>query len=212
LKSWYTVIVDDTNFAPYHEDTLKEIAKKHEAEFIIKDFDTDVDTCIDRDVKRDNPVGKRVITDMYYRYVCPDVKPNDKWDVVIFDLDWTLASMSWRSPYDYTTVKTDLVVPQTKLMLDLLYNSWKKIILCSWRKAICREDTIEWLEENDIKYHELNMRDEWDDRNDAIVKMEMLDKIWKENVFAVFDDRQRVVRAWRKAWLFVFNVGSGREF
>jgi len=35
---------------------MKELAKKHNAKFEVKFFDTDVETCIDRDSLRENPV------------------------------------------------------------------------------------------------------------------------------------------------------------
>ena len=212
LSSWYNVIIDDTNFAPHHEETFKVIAHNHKATFIIKEFDTDVDTCIERDSKRDKPVGKKVITEMYHRYVCKEVIPNSKWKTVICDIDWTLAYMRWRSPYDYTQVHTDWVVMQVWAMIRLLRDAWYNITICTWRDWVCEKETKQRLKDNKIEWDDFYIRPVWDTRNDTIVKKEMLDKIWRDNVFAVFDDRQRVVRMRRAEWLYVFNVWSGREF
>src|SRR5260221_10788884 len=41
LRDRFNVIVDDTNLHPKHEIQLRQIAKAHEAEFIVQDF-TDV--------------------------------------------------------------------------------------------------------------------------------------------------------------------------
>lgn len=212
LLMWDTVIIDDTNYAPYHEETLKTLASDVNVKFEIKEFDTDVDECILRDSKRDNPVGKKVITDMYHKYVCKETIPNSDWNVVIFDIDWTLARMTWRSPYDYTLVHTDEVVTQVREVLYSLQQSWFTIVICTGRDWACEKETKQRLRDNEIMYDCFFMRKEWDTRNDMIVKKEMLDKIGKENVFAVFDDRPRVIRMWRDEWLFVFNVWSGREF
>jgi len=212
LLKWYNVIVDDTNYSPIHENRLKLLATEFKAEFIIKDFDTDVDTCIERDSKRDNSVWKQVILDMYHRYVCKEEIPNSKWNVVIFDIDWTLARMTGRSPYDYTQVHTDVVVPQVREMLHSLQGNWFTIIICTWRDWSCEDETRQRLRDNNIEYDDFYIRPVWDARKDSLVKKEMLDKIWRDNVYAVFDDRQRVIRMRRAEWLFVFNVWSGREF
>jgi hypothetical protein len=55
------------------------------------------------------------------------------------------------------------------------------------------------------------MRKYKDHRDDAIVKGEIADQI-EENykIFAVFDDRKRVVDMWSKRGIFVFDVGQGK--
>lgn len=63
------VIVDDTNLNPVHEEKLREIAHAFGAEFIIKRFDADRDTCLERNAKRESPIPAQVIHDMWYRYI-----------------------------------------------------------------------------------------------------------------------------------------------
>jgi hypothetical protein len=55
------------------------------------------------------------------------------------------------------------------------------------------------------------MRKYQDHRDDAIVKGEIADEIEKDfKIFAVFDDRKRVVDMWAKRGIFVFDVGQGQ--
>ena len=66
LDNGWNVIIDDTNLHPKHELHLKELAKFKNAEFEIKDFtDVPLDVCIERDLKRVNSVGKKLIGEMY---------------------------------------------------------------------------------------------------------------------------------------------------
>lgn len=83
--------------------------------FEIKEFAVDVQTCIDRDKLRDNPVGEKVIRDMAKRNMYYPEPPREFEKVVqsfgnpcyIFDIDGTLAYMNDRNPYDYSKVSTD---------------------------------------------------------------------------------------------------------
>jgi hypothetical protein len=58
------------------------------------------------------------------------------------------------------------------------------------------------------------MRKADDFRGDDIVKREILDEMtraWGRKPDMVFDDRPRVVRMWREAGIFVFNVYQSDE-
>lgn len=68
LSEGYSVIVDDTNFNPEHEQTLRQLAN-YQANFEVKHFDTPLEVCIERDALRHKPVGRAVIEDMYNKYV-----------------------------------------------------------------------------------------------------------------------------------------------
>ena len=213
LEVGCTVIVDDTNFSPAHEYMLKGIATNEHTKFEIKDFDTPVEECIRRDSLRPNPVGEKVILDMYHKYKQDHNELKDAtWNTVICDIDWTLAFMKDRWPYDRDKVWNDICIEQVRLCLKGFEKMWKEIVIFSGRDSICEDTTRVRLADNSIPYDDLYMRAEWDVRSDAVIKKEFLDKIGKENVFAVIDDRPKVIRMRQEEWLFVFNVGSGREF
>jgi len=57
------------------------------------------------------------------------------------------------------------------------------------------------------------MRDSRDKRDDYDVKKEIYEKFLKKNkIIAVFDDRQRVVKARQELGVFTFDVGQGKIY
>ena len=222
LSHGFSVIVDDTNLAPKHEETLQKIAEEHRSTFEVKSFlDVPLAECIRRDMLRPEPVGKKVIRRMYdsikdvYE---PKIEydPN-KPDCIIVDIDGTLAHMNGRSPYDYTKVSTDVVDPVVSDIVrryrsvDIMDDNPLYVIIVSGREDSCKPETEKWLQDNHIPYDELHMRKSDDDRDDRIVKKEIFDA-WinnRYNVKFVLDDRNRVVEMWRSLGLKVLQVGEG---
>lgn len=73
LSRGLNVIVDATNFGRSRASWLKmkdsvEDATGRDIEVTVKHFDTDVETCIERDSKREFPVGEEIIRSMYTRF------------------------------------------------------------------------------------------------------------------------------------------------
>lgn len=138
---------------------------------------------------------------------------DDKQDVVIFDIDWTLAKNVSRNPYDMTRVSEDEVYEDIAKLVTIMSREYK-VLFVSGRDDSCAETTIEWIRRHMTFFYErdttLHMRDEWDNRSDAIVKYEIAQKINKEyNIRYVFDDRDRVVKMWREAWFRCLQVQEG---
>lgn len=113
LEAGKHVIIDDTNLHPKHEKRIRDLVKD-QAEVVMEDFmHVDVETCIERDLKRPNSVGSRVIRRMWREFL--------EWHPVNFaqdeslpkallcDLDGTLALLNGRSPYDASTCDQDLL-------------------------------------------------------------------------------------------------------
>lgn len=229
LSNGFSVIVDDTNLAPKHETALAEIAQGFQINFEVKSFlDVPLKTCIVRDLKRDKSVGERVIRNMYNQFVKPVPAEyqwsEDKPNCIIVDIDGTLAHMSGRSPYDYSQVHTDTVDElvreivwrySSRSPMDETPNTY--IIIVSGRPETCRAETEKWLQDNQIPYDELHMRDpnRVDEKgnmiDDRIIKREIYDKWIKDrfNVRFVLDDRDRVVEMWRGLGLKVLQVAEG---
>jgi len=214
LTNEKSVIIDDTNFAEKHIERIKQIAFAYNAEVEIKDFDVNVNECIRRDKERKNPVGQKVIQDMYYKYIKKDIEPI-KWvskrkTAIICDIDGTLAKMINRSPFDWSKVGNDKLVLPVADILDK-YKDSVDIILLSGRDGICKEETKEWLMNNSVKYNHLFMRDVNNNEKDSIIK----ERIYKEkiapnyNILFVLDDRNQVVNMWRNLGLTCFQVNEG---
>lgn len=202
------IIVDDTNLSDKHERRIKQLIKENliPAQVIIQDFtDVPVKRCIENDLKRDRSVGKDVIMKMHKQFLegahnptPPEYNP-DLSDCIIVDIDGTIATKNNRSPFDWDKVDQDY----PKEIIINLVNSYAKIcdiILFSGRDGCCLPKTVEWLRTHRVKYTNLRMRNEGDQRKDTIVKRELYDQYIKDkyNVKFVLDDRNQVVDMWRK--------------
>lgn len=227
LEQGKDVVVDDTNLNPMHIKDLLSIAKQYDAIFEVDDsfLDVPLEECIERDSRRENKarVGEQVIRRMFHEFVHKS-RTALRYDAnlpmaIICDIDGTLAHMNGkRSPYDYKKVQGDEVDAAVAHVLDAVkMMDYAKIFIFSGRDDICRPETEEWLERNDIEYDALYMRrhDHLDDKGgqvkDTLVKQEMLEKyiVGKYNVLFVLDDRPIVCRMWRDVYgLRVLQVGD----
>lgn len=212
------VIVDDTNFNPTHEDTLRSIAETHGAKFLIRHFDTDIEECIARDAKRDKPVGEQVIRGMYEQSLknkvmeFPWIGVNKEGIVAyIFDMDGTLADLNGRNPFDASTCEADLPKRDVIHIAKELFAQHNKIVITSGREDKYHYQTTNWLKAQGIQYEDIFMRKTGDSRKDAIIKMEIYRDLIlpKYNIRGVFDDRNQVVDMWRAIGLTCFQVAPG---
>lgn len=160
------VVSDDTNLDSGVVKSLAKIADFFGYGVEVRDFDTPLSVCIERDSLREGSarVGEEVIRGMHKRFFKggkfpvnplgkieavtfePYVPDFDLPRAVIFDIDGTLASHEGvRSPYDYTRVlhdnPRDAVLQAMKVYALMGYD----IIILSGREDTCREDTIKWL-------------------------------------------------------------------
>jgi len=136
---------------------------------------------------------------------------------IICDIDGTLAIRGNRGPFDYSKVKLD---KPNKILIRILESLRDNmdyehiLIIVSGRENIdnCEKDTREWMHENGLYPNLLLMREKGDHRSDVIVKKEMYKKHIEPyfKVELVFDDRNKVVRMWRKTLgLKCFQVDYG---
>lgn len=214
------VIVDDTNLHPKHEEHIRAlVAKESNVVVRVKFFDVDVNTCIERDLKRQQSVGSKVIIDMYNKWL--KTKPTrTEWDpnlrdAIICDIDGTLALMKDRGPFDWDKVDQDelnypIKYVLMKLSTDMSMQDRTRIILVSGRDSVCRTKTVKWLEAKAIGFDELYMRPEGDMRKDAVIKKEIYDELKKKyNILFVLDDRNQTVEMWRQQGLTCLQVADG---
>ena len=142
---------------------------------------------------------------------------------IIFDLDGTLCDVSHRRQFVATKPRNwdawnkgiinDKPVEQVLAMFSALKYLYP-IFFVSGRSDDYRGVTLEWLEKHGITpydYNGLYMRKYQDHRDDAIVKAEIADEIEKQyQIFAVFDDRKRVLTMWQERGIFTFDVSQGK--
>lgn len=144
---------------------------------------------------------------------------------VIVDVDGTLAhNYGHRSFYDYSRVRDDGVhQPIADLLWQFIDQGYVPIIM-SGRDESCREDTETWLFDklgllpqghgavgDERDYVGPFMRTTGDNRDDAVVKLELFDEHVRDHydVRYVLDDRNRVVKAWRSIGLTCLQVADG---
>jgi predicted kinase len=187
---------------------------------------------ITRDSNRIRQVGTEIIKKQYhslqklketfdFKPWYPDTfrKPEhdlNKENCVVFDIDGTLALHgNLRSPYDWSKVSQD-ELSKDIAALYMYCNAHKfecntpKLIICSGRDGICKQDTIDWLHYYGLTFDEIFIRAQNDSRPDWIVKTEFIKEISaKYNVIFCVDDRQQVVDCYRALGFTVLQVDYG---
>ena len=210
----YSVIWSDTNLNPVHIRRATELAQQHQATLVIQDFtNVSLAECIRRDLIRSNSVGQQAIEQMYYDYLntpdpAPAIDPQLP-NCYIVDIDGTLAINNTRHPFAWERVNEDALNPAVATLVEKLGQD-TQIIVFSGRSSVCRDLTISWLKQHNIKYQDLFMRPADDQRPDDLLKSELYyaHVHGKYNAIGVIDDRPKVCRMWRNLGLTVFQVGN----
>lgn len=209
LGAGKNVIVSDTNLVQKHITQISNIARQNNADVEVKSFlDVPLKELIERDAKREDSVGEQVIRRMFHEQVktMPTFLKHDPSlpFVVVSDLDGTLTKgPKDRSPYEWLKVGNDEINLGVAHMLDgVRVINYCKVFIFSGRDGICRPQTEDWLERNDIEYDLLVMREVDDNRSDEIVKSEFIEEHirGKYNVLIWFDDRVRVANMLRDVY------------
>lgn len=216
LGAHHNVLVDNCNLSPKAVAELERHAKAHGATLTLKDF-TDVPyvTCLERDAKRANPVGKRVMSRMRDQFLSEIQPAGPVFDpalpsCVLVDMDGTLALKQGRGPYDFDRLHEDaLNVPVANLVKRM--NVDTPVIILTAREAKYTGTTMKWLRDHGVPHLFVLTREDGDKREDSIVKRELYEKhiAGNWNVEFILDDRDRVVRMWRSLGLPVFQVADG---
>lgn len=141
----------------------------------------------------------------------------------IFDIDGTLADATHRlhhilgkdkKDWEAWDAETHLDTPIIPIIMILnsLWSCGYEIMLLTGRNERVRDQTEKWLIEHNIRYHHLIMRPHGDHRDDTIVKLEQLYTFLEENdvdIQTIFEDRRRLVVAFREAGYHVCQVDEG---
>lgn len=133
---------------------------------------------------------------------------------IICDLDGTLALIEHRSPYNASTADQDTLNHPIANILKVYSNQTEfpiDIILLSGRYEKYRPQTIAWLKEHGIRFSELYLRLDSDNRKDTVYKKEIYEQYIKDeyDVLFVLEDRNQVVEMWRAEGLTCLQVAPG---
>ena len=151
-------------------------------------------------------------------------------DIYIFDLDGTIANIEHRRHLLDSNDKNKFKIfedecindlPNTPVIkiLNVLLATDAKILIFSGRSERVKLQTIEWLIANTALTQELLEQDGMLTMRpiDNYIEDDQLKNMWlknmiqedRENIIAVFDDRQTVVDMWRNNNITCFQVAPG---
>jgi phosphoglycolate phosphatase-like HAD superfamily hydrolase len=142
---------------------------------------------------------------------------------VIFDVDGTLSDTTHRRNFVEKGERNwaefnarmgeDVINTAVVELYRTLWDSQKyDIIIVTGRSEAFRKVTEQWLVWNHIPFNRLLMREAKDNRQDSIVKQDILDALkaeGKDILFAV-DDRQQVVDMWRRNGITCLQCDEGQ--
>lgn len=87
---------------------------------------------------------------------------------------------------------------------------WNKIYILSGRSESTGDVTRAWLRKYKIPYDKLMLRGVDDRTDDNLLKLKWVEELGiGHRIVAIFEDRQRVVDAWRAAGYTCFQVAPG---
>jgi len=140
-------------------------------------------------------------------------------EVVVFDIDGTLADVSERLHHVQKKPKNwqaffagmaqDKAIRSMVRLCNLLHAAGVHVVLCSGRPERYREATQTWLAREGVRYHELRLRRDGDRRSDTMAKQEMLAGIDRDRVLFIVEDRSSVVDMWRAQGLVCLQCAPG---
>lgn len=140
----------------------------------------------------------------------------------LFDIDGTLADCSHRlhhiqsTPKDWDSFFAGCagdapILHIIELARTLGTVPGRSIVYVSGRSDQCRQETRDWLHRHHLPAGPLYMRRAGDHRDDDVIKLELLAKLRDDGFEPIlaFDDRNRVVAAWRAAGIPCAQVAEG---
>ena len=210
------IIISDTNLNENRRNFWKNFAVLNDMEYSEKVFDTDLKTCVERNLKRAYSIPQQAIIDQSKKMRAYLGKPvytrnTEGPNAIICDIDGTIAKMNrdTRSPYEWDKVAED--EPIDSIIRLIRKYSDHVIFLMSGRDESCRVQTESWLLHHDVPYDMLLMRPAGNNDSDVEVKEKLF---WDNNVHQsdiefVLDDRDSVVWMWRELGLKVLQVEPG---
>ena len=143
-------------------------------------------------------------------------------NVVIVDIDGTLADVQHRLHFIkgpgkkdwkqfFRSAPKDSPIDIVVRWVNNLAPEYEAILITG-RPDDYRRDTEAWLQQHGIGYSKLYMRRAGDHRPDTVVKQELLDRVGRDRVAFVIDDRPPVCDMYRDCGMRVFQVSSGESY
>lgn len=224
LARGWNVLIDNTNLKISYINEFRNLLTAHfdEVDIQYKLIETSIDECIQRDKYRDDSVGEAIIRKQAEQLAV--FKKNFRFQpetltrsavfqreqdaslpcCVLVDIDGTVAEKGNRSPFDWHRVGEDTPKWPIIRLVKAMRLSGYTVVFFSGRDAVCRPETIGWLNQHFGWQHEVDyrlfMRTQNDNCKDSIIKQELFTQhiLGRYYVELVVDDRQQVVDMWRR--------------
>lgn len=100
----------------------------------------------------------------------------------------------------------DSPIKSTIAVINGLWVSGFAIVILTGRSDEVRYETCKWLNENGVKFDEIIMRRQEDNRKDTVIKEEALRAIGLDNIVCAFDDSPNVVKHFRSLGITTYQV------
>jgi predicted kinase len=242
----YDIVIDNmSNLNPKHVKEYEELVEMNnldedmeQYEIKIKIFDTPIETCIERDSKREIPIGEKVIKEQWRKYrtyiiqqsiinmlenqvVQDDSLPH----CIMVDMDATLCFNTEGRPFWGTEADNSVIkdIPNTPIV-ELVkhykeatygtnpYNNNRHIIIVTGRAESSREGTIAWLEKYKVPYDEILMRPNGSTIPGECLKEQLYNLFIKDKYYVdfVLEDSTKVVKKYRDLGLIVLQPNEGK--
>jgi predicted kinase len=223
LRQGWNVLIDNTNLRLSYINEFRKLLSTHfdAVEINYRLIDVPVNECIQRDKYRVDSVGEAVIRKQAeqlavlkqtFRFQTEIMTTNPAFQrkqdetlprCILVDIDGTVADKGERSPFAWHQVGLDTPKWPIINLVKALHAAGYKIVFFSGRDAVCRSQTIHWLNEQfgwQSSDYDLFMRPQKDNRKDSIIKRELFEQhiLGRYYVEFVVDDRQQVVDMWRR--------------
>lgn len=237
MKKGWDIVIDNMNLNPkdiaYYEDLINfhnNVDNSSEFKYTMEfqDFFIPIEECIRRDKLRSNPIGEKVIKDIWRRYrsTILEIENRKLYDrlnsqnkelphCILVDLDATVAlNLSGRPFYGEGCaegIKNDYPIEP---IISIVENYPGLVIFMSGREGtaeIIKASTM-WIEEHIKHSYQAIFRHEGDYSSGEICKLNLFNEYIKDRYFVDFilEDSTKVVNMYRELGLTVLQPNEGK--
>lgn len=237
MSSNYDIVIDDMNLNPKTTKGIEALIKvlnnklgvEYEVEYHL--MTTPLNVCIERDSKRPNPIGEKVIKDTFKRYQSYLVSEANKAELakripfndslpttIIVDIDGVVAFNTSGRPFFgpecNANLHKDVYDRQMGSIIKYVGNEGCDVItFLTGRNESAREETGKWINTylGPVVPCRLIMRPEGDRSPGPECKKRLYEENvkGKYNVIAVFEDQDKNVKMWRDLGLLCLQTNNG---
>ena len=124
---------------------------------------------------------------------------------VIFDIDNTILYHTNRSPYNWSDLSGDKLIPGMDHLIDMFNFYDYYVIIITGRPELVRPQTKEWLSVNGIVYDELIMKPEQFEKGFIFKQRELTQLLEDYDVKFAFDDDPKCANMYKENGIIIFQ-------